>query len=270
METYNLENGRRSDNPIKSQIGDLIGKIGSPSFEPSFFQIVREATACEHVTAFASSDQAPARLLFALNRGTTPVARIIANKYLEHYWNHDPANLLCRREAAPNYEMAVRVFCQDIDHDAYRRDCYSSVDLIDRFSIIKRHGAETIRLNLYRSAKRGRFVVTDFAGVLECADVMFALLAKHDAQRSAVGQNGEFGCSHPPSAPDHAASGAARTRRVRRYHAREEFGGDRAGARHQRQYGSDLPQARLCPTRHNESQRADAVGSGLNSIASHP
>ena len=78
METYNLENGRRSDNPIKSQIGDLIGKIGSPSFEPSFFQIVREATACEHVTAFASSDQAPARLLFALNRGTTPVARIIA------------------------------------------------------------------------------------------------------------------------------------------------------------------------------------------------
>ena len=87
--------------------------------------------------------------------------------------------------------MAVRVFCQDIDHDAYRRDCYSSVDLIDRFSIIKRHGAETIRLNLYRSAKRGRFVVTDFAGVLECADVMFALLAKHDAQRSAVGQNGE-------------------------------------------------------------------------------
>jgi len=63
MQTYNLEHGRRSDNPIKRQIGDLIGKIGSPSFEPSFFQIVREATACEHVTAFASSDHAPARLL---------------------------------------------------------------------------------------------------------------------------------------------------------------------------------------------------------------
>jgi DNA-binding CsgD family transcriptional regulator len=191
METYNLEHGRRSDNPIKRQIGDLIGKIGSPSFEPSFFQIVREATACEHVTAFVSSDHAPARLLFALNRGAKPIARIVANKYLEHYWNHDPANLLCGREASPNYEMAVRVFCQDIDHEAYRRDCYSSVDLIDRFSIIKRYGAETIRLNLYRSAQRGRFFVTDFAGVLECADVMFALLAKHDAQRSAVGQNGE-------------------------------------------------------------------------------
>ena len=75
METYILENGRRSDNPIKRQIGDLIGKIGSPHFEPSFFRIVREATACEHVTAFASSDRAPARLLFALNRGAKPVAR---------------------------------------------------------------------------------------------------------------------------------------------------------------------------------------------------
>src|ERR1700733_7512031 len=191
MQTFNLDHCRHSDNPIKRQIGDLIGKIGSPSFEPSFFQIVREATACEHVTAFARSDQAPARLLFALNRGARPVARIIANKYLEHYWKHDPANLLCRRNASPNYEMAVRVFCQDIDHDAYRRDCYSAVDLIDRFSVIRHHGDETIRFNLYRSAQRGRFVATDFASVLECADIMFALLAKHDAQRIAVGQSSE-------------------------------------------------------------------------------
>jgi DNA-binding CsgD family transcriptional regulator len=187
METYILENGCRSDNPIKRQIGDLIGKIGSPHFEPSFFRIVREATACEHVTAFASSDRAPARLLFALNRGAKPVARTIAEKYLTHYWNHDPANRLCGRKGAAANEIAVRVFCQDIDHDAYRHDCYSSVDLVDRFSIIRRHGDETLRLNLYRSAQRGRFVVADFAAVLECADVMFALLAKHDAQHAVAG-----------------------------------------------------------------------------------
>jgi DNA-binding CsgD family transcriptional regulator len=191
METYSLQNGHRSENPIKRQIGDLIGKIGAPSFEPAFFRIVREATACEHVTAFASSDRAPGRLLLALNRGAKPVARTIAEKYLKHYWNHDPANRLCGRNAAPTYEMAVRVFCQDIDHDAYRRDCYSAVDLVDRFSIIKHHGEETIRLNLYRSAQRGRFVVTDFAAVLECADVVFALLAKHDAQRIGAGGTGE-------------------------------------------------------------------------------
>jgi len=190
METYVLENGR-GGNPIKRQIGDLIAKIGSPSFETSFFQIAREATACEHVTAFASSERAPARLLFAINRGSQPIARTIAEKYLKHYWHHDPANLVCRRNVSPSYEMAVRVFCQDIDHDAYRRDCYSAVDLVDRFSIIRHHGDETVRLNLYRSAQRGRFVVTDFASVLECADIMFALLAKHDAQRVAVDQGSE-------------------------------------------------------------------------------
>ena len=191
METYVLESGRRSGNPIKRQIGDLIAKIGSPSFETSFFRIAREATACEHLTAFASSERTPARLLFAINRGSRPIARAIAEKYLKHYWNHDPANLVCRRNASPNYEMAIRIFCQDIDHDAYRRDCYSAVDLVDRFSVIRHHGDETIRFNLYRSAQRGRFVATDFASVLECADIMFALLAKHDAQRIAVGQSSE-------------------------------------------------------------------------------
>jgi DNA-binding CsgD family transcriptional regulator len=183
METYVLENGRLGRNPIKRQIGDLIAKIGSPNFETSFFQIAREATACEHLTVFASSDRTPARLLFAINRGSRPVARTIAEKYLKHYWEHDPANRICSRNTASSYEMAIRVFCQDIDHDAYRRDCYSAVDLVDRFSIIRHHGDETIRLNLYRSAQRGRFVAADMAPVLECADIMFALLAKHDEQR---------------------------------------------------------------------------------------
>ncbi len=187
METYNLESGRNGSSAISRQIGDLIGKIGAPHFEPSFFKIMRDATACEHLTAFASSPDTPPRLLCAINRGATPVARIVAEKYLKHYWNHDPANRVCARNVSRGYEIAVRVFSDDIGHDAYRHDCYSVVDLVDRFSIIRHHGAETIRLNLYRSARRGRFVVADFTPVLESAAIMFALLAKHDAHRGADG-----------------------------------------------------------------------------------
>ena len=79
--------------------------------------------------------------------------------------------------------MAVRVFSDDIGHDAYRHDCYSVVDLVDRFSIIRHHGAETIRLNLYRSAQRGRFVVRISHACSNAPTIMFALLAKHDAHR---------------------------------------------------------------------------------------
>jgi DNA-binding CsgD family transcriptional regulator len=191
METYVLEHGRAAANPFKRRIGELIASVGSANFETTFFQIAREATACEHLTAFASSDRSPARLLFAINRGAKPIAREIAEKYLKHYWNHDPANLVCRRNASPYYEMAVRVFCRDIDHDAYRRDCYSSVDLVDRFSIIRHRGHETTRLNLYRGAQRGPFAAADVASVLESADVMFALLAKHDAQRHLIGRSSD-------------------------------------------------------------------------------
>jgi DNA-binding CsgD family transcriptional regulator len=191
METYRLESSRSGGNSINRQIGDLIGKIGVPGFEPAFFKIMRDVTACEHLTAFASSPRTPPRLLCAVNRGATPVARTIAEKYLKQYWNHDPANHVGDRTASRSYEMAVRVFSHDISHDAYRHDCYSAVDLVDRFSIIRHHGAETIRLNLYRSARRGRFGVADFTPVLESAAIMFALLAKHDAHRCADGGSGD-------------------------------------------------------------------------------
>jgi len=184
METYALEPHRALAGPFNRCVGDLIASVGSSTFETSFFQVAREATACEHLTAFASSDRSLARLILAVNRGAKPVARAIADKYLKHYWHHDPANHICNSNAAPHYEMAVRVHSNDIDHDAYRSDCYSSVDLVDRLSIIRRRSEETIRLNLYRSARRGRFNAGEIGSVLENADLMFALLAKHDTQQA--------------------------------------------------------------------------------------
>lgn len=192
METYTLGPTRAAGNPFKRCIGGLIASVGSPRFETSFFEIAREAIDCEHVTAFVSSDRALARLLFAVNHGAKPIARTIADKYLKHYWNHDPANVICSGNAAPRYELAVRVYSNDIDHDAYRRDCYSSVHLVDRLSIIRRTSSETIRLNLYRSARRGRFAPGQVDSVLENADLMFALIAKHDEQRAACSESGRL------------------------------------------------------------------------------
>ncbi len=184
METYSLAPARAAANPFKRGIGDLIADVGSPDFDRSFFEIANEATACEHLTAFASSNRAPARLVFASNRGAKPVARTVADKYLKHYWHHDPANRICSGGETARSDLAVRVYSDDIDHDGYRNDCYSSIDLIDRLSIIRRHNGETIRLNLYRNAQRGRFSAGEIASVLDNADLMFALLTKHDAERS--------------------------------------------------------------------------------------
>jgi LuxR family transcriptional regulator, activator of tox operons len=189
METYILEPAHTATDPFKRHLGDLIASVGSSSFDESFFRIACEATACEHLTAFASSDRSPARLLFAANRGTKPIARTIADKYLKHYWIHDPANLICNGNAAPRYEIAVRVYSNDIDHDAYRSDCYSAVDLVDRLSIIRHRSNETVRLNIYRSARRGRFAATEIDSILDNADAMLALLTKHEAERHALGNS---------------------------------------------------------------------------------
>jgi DNA-binding CsgD family transcriptional regulator len=191
LETYSLKPARAAANPFRRRIGELIANVGSPNFETSFFEMANEATACEHLTAFGSSGRTPARLVFASNRGAKPVARTVADKYLKHYWNHDPANRICN-DNGTGRDLAVRVYSDDIDHDGYRNDCYASVDLVDRLSIIRRCNGETIRLNLYRNAQRGRFSEGEIASVLDNADLMFALLTRHDAERSGVTEAGRL------------------------------------------------------------------------------
>jgi LuxR family transcriptional regulator, activator of tox operons len=188
METYSLEPARAAANPFKRRVGDLIANVGLPDFETSFFEMANEATACEHLTAFGSSGRSPARLVFAFNCGAKPVARTIADKYLKHYWDHDPANLICSGNETERPDLAVRVYSDDIDHEGYRSDCYSSAHLIDRLSIIRRRKGETIRLNLYRNAQRGRFSAGEIASVLDNADLVFALLTKHDAERPVIAE----------------------------------------------------------------------------------
>lgn len=180
MDVLPLPKLQSAVHPMRRHLGGLIETVGTHRFGPSLMAASREAVKCEHVTAFAMPAAKPPRVLLADSVGSVPIARVASAKYAAQFWTHDPINRLSAREV--NGEgVAVRVCADEIEDNAYRRDCYVLNGLQERFSIQRERAGETLRVNFYRSRTAGRFAACEMQSVVESADCLISLLAKHDA-----------------------------------------------------------------------------------------
>jgi LuxR family transcriptional regulator, activator of tox operons len=186
MELLNYAHAPRSRDPVRAHIHRLIEVVGTPRFEPEFVKAMSETTRSEHVTAYAFSSEAPPRLLLAASNGPLPAAKIRAVKYLAQYWRQDPASAF--EGAGQSNEMALRTLPQDIDDSLYRHDCYTSLRITDRFTLMQRNGDQTYRVNLYRSGRAGRFAQSDVDHIMNSADLLVSLLIKHAASNLSLGR----------------------------------------------------------------------------------
>lgn len=167
--------------PLRSHIARLIEVVGTPRFETEMFRAARGATNCEHMTAYAVSANAPPRLLIAANTGATQVARTLANRYVTQYWKHDPTNRITSACDSLS-DMVVRIFPdEDIDDETYRYECFTSVQMIERFTFVRRSGADQFRIHFLSSNRYGRFTPADVSHIVESGDLLVSLLRKHDA-----------------------------------------------------------------------------------------
>jgi len=165
---------------VATHFTTLIEAVGTPSFEPTLINFTRQAIGCDHVTAFAHSARTAPRVLLAANAGAQPLARLMAKKYLSNYWQMDPANCIDLRQMRLSSTLAVRLSSDEIPHDDYHFDCYASADLIDRFSILRAQNDEIVRLNFYRRSAIGKFRPTDTRTFDSAAEMLLALILKHD------------------------------------------------------------------------------------------
>lgn len=180
MELHSLADTRPKADPLRSEIGRLIEVVGTPKFESEMFEVARKAVSCEHLTAFAFSGDLPPRPLIAANAGSRPVAKSLATKYISQYWKMDPANDLLKFENK-NTDIALRILPDDIADGSYRHDCYTSVRLQDRFTVMRRRGGEVFRINFYGGVRGGRAGGLDIDRIMSSADLLICLLLKHDA-----------------------------------------------------------------------------------------
>lgn len=198
----------RPAGPLRRHLPWLIELSGTPKFEMGLFAAAREASRCEHLTAFVFSGSTPPRVLIAANTGSLPVAHIVAEKYVFRYWMLDPARQV---EVKGPSDFAVQVRSDEIDNSGYRYDCYTEVGLQDRVSIVKRRDGDVVRLNFYKSTGSGHFAPEEIEHIFEVSDLMMALLTKHDA------------VALPPRGPEAVPSFERRLRLVGRTLPRREI-----------------------------------------------
>lgn len=180
MEVYDLPDVGAHEDAMRIGIARLIELVGTAKFEDEVFQVAREATRCEHLTAFASRTNTAPRVLYAANVGSAPVARNVAHKYVDRYWPLDPARRIdALRPRAPR-NTAIRIISNDIADGSYRQECYTQVKLRDRFTVLQRRSHETVCLNFYRGVRSGPFGSSELDRIVNAADMLISLLMKQE------------------------------------------------------------------------------------------
>lgn len=165
---------RHHTSTFKQHLAELVSSLGTIAFERAFMKVARELCNCEHMTVFARSTTTPPKVLLAVNNGPGQVAHDVARKYVARHWRLDPA----LRVESTNETVLVELHNIDIDDADYRHDCYRSVGLDRRLSLMRRLSDETVQINVY--SRRGSDRPAN--GMLEIAsniEAIFALVLKH-------------------------------------------------------------------------------------------
>jgi len=167
--------------PFRNHMSRLIEVCGTPEFEKSMFQAARDAAQCEHLTAFHFTPTSTPRAVLAINTGNLPIAQAVAAKYIQQYWNLDPANHVRTDLARDGKRYVVSFSCDEIDDGSYRRDCYVNVGLQQRISLMRSVGDAVYRVNFYKTPGAGLFSPEEMAHIFEASDLVTSLLSKHDS-----------------------------------------------------------------------------------------
>jgi LuxR family transcriptional regulator, activator of tox operons len=181
MQSYSLGQEGPEKASFQREIASLVEDVGRPAFSTTMFKFSHRWVRADHVTAFAYDTGRKARMVFAENAGNVPVARSLAGQYVNNYWHFDPAELVGKPNDKNREDgrcWAVRTSAAEISHSSYRHNCYTSVDLDNRFSISTTRGDRTIRLSFYRSAGDD-FSDTDAINILDSSSLLIALVWRH-------------------------------------------------------------------------------------------
>lgn len=170
----------------------VIEAVGTSSFDRELYRVAHEISQCQTMTAFAHRFDGPPQILAAANEGPLPVAWQVGATYLRRYWELDPIYVMSEQDVRSAPAIAVRVSPRDIAHSAYRYDCFTAQNVIDRLSVLRYRSGTTMRLNFYRARSMGRFSDGAIDAIMRNTDMIAALVARHQTFGAA-----SSGCNDP-------------------------------------------------------------------------
>lgn len=171
---------------LQSSLVALIEAVGTSPFESDLFRLVRRSLRCAHFSVFSWSEASPPSVVIAASGDNKKIARRVGESYVARSWKDDPINQICLPPSQMKGGIAIRVCESELAAAPHRRECYSDPDwhrsgakLIDRYSIVRKQGRVTIRMNFYRDCQQGLFENGDLNAIGASANLFFALMAKH-------------------------------------------------------------------------------------------
>ena len=188
MQIRALSQRPESGNPFRQRIDRLICAVGTREFEGSLFRAAREATGCEHLTAFAISERGDPGMILAANEGPFPVARLAGDAYVSRFWKLDPINQFYSHHAVAATGLMTRINREEIRELAFRRNCYqhatwpqTGAQIIERVSVFKALDGVTFKISFHRAQSAGSFGAGDIENIADATNVITALIARHAA-----------------------------------------------------------------------------------------
>ncbi|MCA0420857.1 MAG: helix-turn-helix transcriptional regulator [Proteobacteria bacterium] len=173
----------------------VIESVGRADFSSGLFDIARRFTGTEIVTAFVAAPDGEVHTLLAENHyNSGQPALEIARRYVSRHWRADPANAIPLDDGDEAGCWGVRMKAGDIESSAYRSECYLSVGLSERFSLLQRREAGTLRLSIYRRRKES-FSESEIDNLVESAPLLMAALWRHYEVTKPAGGRGAPGLS---------------------------------------------------------------------------
>ena len=183
MQVHTAPIGKQIPSANSRALTDLIAFVGRPRFSESLFSFAHDMIRADHLTVFCDTGGSGTRTVLAENIGVRPIARAVAERYVRHHWICDPVQrIFARRDmlaVAEREAVIVDIDAADVEHTAYRDDCYSSVNLNHRLSIANVRDGKTMRINFYR--RYGHDFSQDEVGrVMGITNLLMAMVWRHD------------------------------------------------------------------------------------------
>lgn len=171
-------------------IPDVIETVGRPGFSGSLFSLARRFAGAEHLTAFLTTNTGRRRTVLAENVGPPDLALSISHRYIDRFWDLDPANQILIDDNRADHSWALRISASDITNAAYKSECYLSAGLAERFSLIQKRAQGTMRVNFYlgREETFGDGIVEK---LMDSAPLLMASLWRHQ-EASAVSDGADM------------------------------------------------------------------------------
>ncbi len=159
----------------------VVATLGRDSFYSSVSEALAQTIKHDIIGAYMINARADMRVMFAAGGvPTSPqFSQIAARRYAAGFWNDDPA---IRRFLAFSEGKLPKIKLQrwyEIPNGEYREFAYERPRMLERISLFKEHGEESVVLSLYRTKCSGHFTNTELQSFEGQSDLLTALTIRH-------------------------------------------------------------------------------------------